>query len=101
MYFTEKSTGSDLELAAGSHKHQFPHMLFCVLFIQSTVKGLSLSPSLPADHDINALCPVIMCVFGMETRFSCSILVVNISVLYCRLIHFLYDGTDHVYSMEL
>lgn len=62
--------------------------------IRCSVQGLSLSPSLPVDHDINALYLLIMCAFAVETRFSCSFLVVNISALYCRLIHILYNGTD-------
>lgn len=81
----KKSAGTDLELAAGSHKHKSTQMSFIVFLY--AVNGISFSPSLPVDFNINALYLLIVCPFwvisDMVTGIICSIFVLNISALYC------------------
>ncbi len=60
------SASTDLELAAGSHKHWFTHTPF-VLFVDA-VDSLSFSPSLSVELNINALYLLIMCLFFLVWR---------------------------------
>lgn len=68
--YWKKSTGSELEWAAGSHEHWCTHMSF--VLCRSAVDTLSSSPSLLVDDlNINVLYLLMAClVFGIGINLS-------------------------------